>query len=123
MPTLVDIPEEPVWQAALKHCWTIVEIATKLSDVLNRLNGTPVSAVSPVLSTFAPSILITPERPEDVESVRALCRLIHTKLESKAEWTHRASGGRWLFALPLEGGGLIEVNSMIPSTEPKPVKL
>ena len=122
MPTIVSVPQEDVWQASLKHCWTIVEVATKLSDVLNKLTGVPVSAVSPVMSSHAPSILITPEHPEDVENVRALCRLIHSRLDSKEEWTHRSASGRWLFILPTEGG-LIEVNSMIEATEPKPVKL
>jgi len=112
-----------VWTTAQQRCWTHVEIATKMTRMLEALKGLHATAVIPILSDNRPTLMITPNDAEDIVSIKATVRYISTALENVGPWQKLAIGGEWLVRLTTDGGIIVDVMTRLPATKESPIEV
>lgn len=120
----MPINEPPtIWETAQKKCWVHIEVATSMMKLLDVLKDLQVLSVIPVLSDTAPTLMITPDNPDDLISIRALTRCIKSAAQVDSNWVHTTCNNEWMFRLFAHNNITIDVMTRLPSTAPKPVEI
>jgi len=109
--------------AAQQKCWDHIEVATKMVENLEVLKALRVSSAIPILSNTAPALMITPERPDDIVMIRALCRAIRTAMKAETDWQHLSINEEWLLRLKTPSRITIDVVTRLPSIKESPISL
>lgn len=109
--------------AAQQKCWDHIETSTKMVECLEALKALRVASAIPILSDTSPSLMITPEHPDDIDMIRALCRAIQAAMKAEAEWQHLAISDQWLLRLKTPTGINIDVITHLPTVKETPISL
>jgi hypothetical protein len=119
-PPLPD--EESIWGQAQRRCWSHVEVATQMMRTLESLKGCNALSVIPILSDVQPSIMITPDRADDLLAIKATCRYIKECLLTSAEWSKLSINDTWLLRLK-HSNVTIDLMTRLPATKESPIEL
>ena len=109
--------------AAQQKCWAHIEVATKMVESLDALKGIKVANAIPILSDTAPSLMITPQYPDDIVSIRVLCRDIQSAMKAEAQWQHIPINDEWLLRLKIPSRIAIDVMTRLPAVKETPISL
>lgn len=109
--------------AAQQKCWDHIEVATKMVENLEALKALRVASAIPILSATAPSLMITPEQPDDIVMIRALCRAIQTAMKTESDWEHIPMNNEWTLRLRMPSRITIDVMTHLPSVKEAPISL
>jgi len=109
--------------AAQQKCWDHIETSTKMVECLEALKAMRITSAIPILSDAFPTLMITPEHPDDIDMIRALCRVIQTAMKVEAEWQHLSMGDQWHLRLKTPTGINIDVITHLPTAKETPISL
>ena len=112
-----------IWKTAEQKCWRHVETATGMMRLMTALGELPVTSVIPILSDINPTLMITPERCDDLAAVRAVCRLITVSLSVPNDWQRIPLNDEWMLRLNVENNCNIDVMTRLPATKETPIEL
>ena len=108
---------------AQKKCWVHMEVATKMVDILNALRGIRMASATPLISDILPTLIVTPEYPDDVAALRFLCSKIKHALNADTEWLQIPVSDNWYLRLEVPGRINIDVMTRIPAYKEVPISL
>lgn len=106
------------WVDAQRTCWAHVDACTALTRVADLLADVPVECVFALPSSSQPTLMVAPNNADDPTAVRALCRLIHQRVQGgDAEWQGLPISSQWCFRLKTPQGVSVDVQTKIPSVK------
>lgn len=123
MSTQLETTEINIWETAQRTCWTHVEVATNVTKLLDLLKTIKVASVIPVISTQTPTIMLTPDRADDLNAVKAVCRLIKHAVQADTEWLKRPLNDEWLLTLKAPQGITIDLFTRLPASKETPIEV
>ena len=108
---------------ARQRCWTHIETATKMIECLDLLKGIKVASAVPIISDVQPSLMITPEQPDNLLMIKILCRKIQDAMKVETEWQHLSINDAWLLRLKLPSRLTIDLMTRLTSVKESPISL
>lgn len=112
--TTTDSP----WSTASAACWAQVSVATELAKITTMLSHLPVGSVIPIHSSIAPTLIVTPLDPSDIDAIKDLTVEIAAQFAERPKWTTFVQGDNWLARLKLASGVRIDISTSITASQP-----
>lgn len=108
--------------SAQHKCWEHVEVATTMTRTLEALRGLDATSLIPILSDSMPTLMITPDRANELLAVRAIARWIIQALNNAvishdSEWDRIPVNDEWTLRLRCDNRIIIDIMTRLPATK------
>lgn len=108
--------------SAQQKCWEHVEVATTMTRTLEALRGLEATSLIPILSDNMPTLMITPDRANELIAVKAVIRWITNALEQSmirhsGEWERIPVNDEWTLRLRCDNRIIIDIMTRLPATK------